>query len=64
MKKQLLLALLLAMAAALSIWVRQASRGSMGEEASIEFQPTPAPTVIADPGPRRSLVLVDFFAGY
>jgi hypothetical protein len=66
MNKQwpIVLLLVLALVVIMAAWVRQETRISMGEEASLQLQPTAVPTVLADQGPRRSLVLVDFFAGY
>ncbi len=45
-------------------WVGHAQRLSVGEGLSFRFQPTSTTVVIEDQTPRRSLVFVDFFAGY
>jgi len=67
MKKKwrlVLFLLILLLAVAMSMWVKGAQRSSIGQALSFEPQPTVIPTVTKSVAPGRSLLLVDFFAGY
>jgi hypothetical protein len=65
MKKRLSVALafILLLTIVMSVWVEQAQRLSVGEQAASSIQPTPLSSAEKIP-PHPNLVFVDFFAGY